>query len=266
MTGVRRRTYPAYNYYSNVFATGSVGYLGRTVNLTLPNGNAVITARRGHGRLFGSTTGLVMRGTFGCCRGNSRDMLPQDVTAHRTFLGTVALSVTVKKSAGAVLRLLTITRRTRMSFGVSSVSVLSHGDPYLYGMTPGARGCRVRSIGHTKNVVTVVSRLTGNKLMSAAILHMSKVALTRTVSGCDVADPSIYSRTVGGCSDTTTNGFGLMLKSRRTSCGRLSASHTRKYVHSLRRTCDGSNNLTMLGKGVTRSNYIIGATNISTDV
>lgn len=225
-----------------------------------------MTARRGHGELFRSTTGLVMTGTFECCRRKSRDMLPHDVTAHRTFLGTVALSVTVNNSAGAMLRLLTITRRTKTSFGVSSVSVLSHGAPYLYGMTPGARGCRMRSIGHTNNVVTVVSRLTGNKLISAGIHHISKVALTRTVSQCDVADSGMYGRTVGGCSDTTTKGFGLMLNSRGTSCGRLSASHTANYVHSLRRTCDGSNNLTILGKGVTRSNYIIGATNMSRDV
>ncbi len=263
---VRSYTYPNYNDYSKVFATGSVGDLARTVKLSLPNGNAVLTARTGHVRLFGSTTGLIIRGTFGCCRRNSRDILPGDVTAHHTFLGTVALSVTVNNSSGAILRLLTITGRTNISFGVTSVSTLDHGIPYLYGVSPGARGCSVRRYGHTNNVLGVLKRLTGINLLSARYGHIGNDALNRSVQGCDVLTRRMSHRTRHVCDDTPNNIFDGGVNSRGGACRALSASHTAKYVHSIRRTCDGSNKLTILFKGVTRSNYIIGATNISRDV
>ncbi len=47
---IRYGTYPNTNSYSNVFATGSVGYLYRMLNLTLPNGNALLTLSRRQGR------------------------------------------------------------------------------------------------------------------------------------------------------------------------------------------------------------------------
>lgn len=159
ITTVRTSTYPAYNSYSNVFATGSVGYLARTLKLTLPNGNSLLTARSLHHRLFLRTNHAVISLTGHHCRRSSSSMLPHSVTDGTTFRGTVALSVTVNNSAGAVLRLLTTTGRTRISFGVSSVSHLDHNIPYLTGITPTSRGCRVRSIRHTNNIFTLLTRL-----------------------------------------------------------------------------------------------------------
>lgn len=143
-------------------------------------------------------------------------MLPHDVTAHSTFLGTVALSVTVNNDAGAILRLLTMTRRTNTSFGVRSVSRLDHGIPYLYGLDPGARGCDIRRYGHTNNVLNVLGRLGGNNLVGNTIGHISNGALSRRVGGCSVANTRVSPRTSHVCRSTPNEGFSARVNDRST--------------------------------------------------
>lgn len=208
----RGGTYPAYKSYSNVCATGDVGYLARTLNVKLGKGKAVPTICSTEVRLTGRTNVRIVRLMEG-------GVHPESVVARSTVLGTLAISVTLKYSAGDVLRLPTVTRRVNVSFRVSFTGTVDRGAPGLYRLTPTNRAC-VRSLGRTNKICTIVGRLGGGKLLRASYVAMAKGAMKRGVTKYRGGGPRI--------------------------------------VHPVSGPCDRANKLTMLGKGLTPSKDIMG--------
>lgn len=217
LTRFRGGTYPSYNSYSNVCATGDVGYLARTVNVKLRNGNAVPT-------ICSSEVGLTGRTNVGIVRLLRGSVHPHSVLARGTFVGTLAISVTLNYSAGAVLRLPTVTGRTNIGLGLSVTGRVDGGAPGLYRLTPTNRAC-VRSLGRTNNICTMVGRLAGIKLLSASLVATANGAMNRGVGNYRVGSASV--------------------------------------VHPIAGPCDGANNVTILGNGLTPSNSIIGEDTIT---
>lgn len=167
-------TYPAYNSYDNVCATGSVGYLARAVNVSLPKSNAVPTIVDRELHLTGEANREIVR-LLG------RSVGPNSVVARGSVRGTVHASVTVNYSAGAVLRLATVTRTTNRSVSLGVLSRCNGGAPRVYGLGP-TSSIFVASLGSINNVRTIIGRLTGNNVVGASTLAMGN-AITSEVTG-----------------------------------------------------------------------------------
>ncbi len=192
--GLRRcryGAYPAYNSYSKVCATGSVGYLARTLNVKLHNGNAVPTICSDHVRLTGETNVTIVRLIGGSIH-------PHSVVAGRTFCGTLAISVTLNYSAGDVLRVPTITRRYKVRVGLSVTGSVDTGAPGLYRLTPTNEAC-VRRLSRTNNICTIVGRLDGGSLVGARYGAISNGAINRTVGDYAGLGPRIVHPVRGPC-------------------------------------------------------------------
>lgn len=131
------------------------------------------------------------------------------------------VAVTLNKSAGTVLRLLTVTRTTRISFTVRSFGRVRGQMPRLTSLGP-SKGCIFRSLCGINKIPTIRGCLLSGNLLRNSYLAMAKGALTRGLRGI------------------------------------TPLTRNRSIVVSLRGPGHGSNPLVILGNGLTPSNTIMG--------
>lgn len=179
---VRHTVYPNRKTYNNVCATGAVTDVKRTVNLDLPNSTTPPTISHHQS----SCTHTSKRTIIGLVQ---RNVATHRVVAGSTFRGTVAILVTLKKSAGTILRLLTVTRRTSISLRLRSFREVNSGIPLLNSLGP-FKHCIVDSISQINNIPIIVGTLLSTKLLRNSYVAIANRAITRGLTRLRPSSPS----------------------------------------------------------------------------
>lgn len=149
---VRRDIYPSFNTYPSVKATGAVRVLNRVLGLIVPKASAVPTSSGTELHTTEATKGCVMRLT-------ESKGAPGSLVAGSILRGTVVFSVTITKSAGTMLRVLTCTCRLNVGLALTSFRGCTGRVCYVGTIVPD-KPCAIMSFRCTNNMGRIVGRLT----------------------------------------------------------------------------------------------------------